>query len=92
MFRSISHHWKPLLIFMSVAIAAALSVAALPDDNEVDGETGRWIPTSNTECENPALICVVWEFSGGGTSPPCCITPDDLLASSPTCTSTNFRG
>ncbi len=88
MFRSISRRWKPLLILLSVAIAAALSAVAIPVVNE---DTGRWIPTPNVECEDPALVCVVWEFAGGGTTPPCCITPAELLASVPICTSTDFR-
>ncbi len=53
--------------------------------------TGGWVLTSEFECNDPNLVCAEWEFAGGGTTEPCCVTMGNYAANRPYCTSSDFR-
>ena len=88
MIEYITRHWKPLLVLLSVAAVVAFSATSIPVTNPNDG---HWTLTAAPECEDSSLMCVVWEYSDGGTSPACCVTHADFVANEQICTSNDFR-
>lgn len=60
---------------LCVLTAAAAVTLAVPGGDS----NGRWIHTSELECADSSLFCVVWEFASGETETiPCCVTATQL--------------
>ncbi len=85
MFSSLVRHRKISLIVLGLVSATALSVLsfALP--------SGGWEVSGDPECVDSTLVCATWEFAGGGSEGPCCVTMSDFYSNRFRCTSFDFR-